>query len=232
MLNPLDITPGLITGTVKLGDLPALTDEQIRFGFVPDISKLRAGDLILTKAIDPSAAQRQITDVQTQQYAQRLANAEWTHAAIYVRDWRVIEATPGNNVAHGDMLSWIPSYCLRVRRPTIYNTKTPAEAEMLGMSLALEAALQLGVARYGILAALAIKLRLKPHRPRLLAKHSETNSNSIICSGLYAKCFQISSQASLLTNTMQRHDEPITPRLLSEISTLEDVPIGWAKLVN
>lgn len=232
MLDPLNITPAVITGQVKKGDLPNLTQEQVDFGFVPDVTGLRAGDLILFQPLVPSFAQTGIINAQKPQYAAPTGEQTWTHAAVYLKDWRLIEAVPGDHVTHGNLLSSVPNCRILVRRPALFTQKTPAEAELLGMQLALEAALHLGVARYGLVAAMLIKLRIKSPTIRLPQKYSEMKANSIICSGLYAKCFQIAASGnSLMTAEMLRNDVPVTPFLLSQVSSLTDVAVGWSKLV-
>ncbi|KAA0070013.1 NlpC/P60 family protein [Tardiphaga sp. P9-11] len=233
MLDPLNITPAVITGQVKKGDLPNLTQEQIDFGFVPDITGLRAGDLILLQPLEPSKAQTEIINAQKPQYVAPAGTQTWTHAAVYLKDWRLIEAVPGDHVTHGNLLASVPNSRILVRRPALFTQKAPSEAELLGMQLALEAALHLGVARYGLVAAFLIKFRIKSPTIRLPQKYSELKSDSIICSGLYAKCFQIAASGnSLLTADMQRNDVPVTPFLLSQVSSLTDIKVGWSKLVH
>lgn len=157
--------------------------------------------------------------------------SEWTLAAVYARDWRFIEATPEDDVVNGTILQWVPNAKILVRRPTLFQTLSAEAAYRLGMAIALEAAMLQGVAVYGKDEAVGIWSRLSEKRRRMFAPKNETHTRSIVCSGLYAKCFNIATQVQLLTYEMQRNDEPITPVLLANVTALYDVKIGWAKLV-
>lgn len=228
MLDPSSVRPEQVTGEMPSSHLPVLTEAQRQFGYVPDVASLLPGDLILTRTLKPDLGTIAI------EAAQRLQNsntAMWTHAAIYATDWRVFEATPKQNVASGNMLSWLPHTRISIRRPASFYDLSPHEAEVAGLRLVMEAALLQHKAKYGLLAAGAIGLRLmdRLRRPTTISKGTE--AESIICSGLYAKCYSISTGSQLLTTDMIRSEEPITPGLLAGLNTLRAVDVGWLKLV-
>lgn len=229
MLDPTTLDTSTITKTINKGDLPSLTKRQLNFGYVPDISALHPGDLLLTQNVGKSdIVSVCINWAQKPQYSE---NGLWTHAAVYAKDWRFIEATPENNVSNGTLLQWIPDTKILVRRPTFFKTLSPHDAYATGMAIALEAAMLQGVGIYGKDEAIGIWARLLDRTRRKLTTRSETSREALVCSGLYAKCFNIATQVQLLTYEMQRNDEPITPALLANISTFYDVDIGWVKLV-
>lgn len=228
MLDPGNILDEQIVGTVATGNLPALTDVQKNFGYVPDVSQLRPGDLLLTRTskFDLGAVGIELT-----QRLQNPATAQWTHAAIYAGDWRVFEATPNSNVASANIVSWMPHTKIMARRPAAFAEMSEADALVVGLRLVVEAALLQSNASYGKSAAGMIPLRLFWRGKNKGPAISETANASIICSGLYVKCFSLSTGAQLLPLEMLRTDEPITPALLAGIDTLQTLNIGWNKLV-
>lgn len=228
MLDPREVRPEQVTGKIPVAHLPVLTERQREFGYVPDLSSLRPGDLILTRTLNFNVGT--ILIEQTQRL-QNPATAVWTHAAIYATDWRVFEATPRSDIASGNMLSWMPDTSILVRRPVDFDRLETMEANILGLKLVMEAALLQSKARYGLLAAGGIPFRLLDKARAAWFPAKETDAVNIICSGLYAKCFSVSCGGHLLTRDMLRSDEPITPSLLAGLETLRTVNVGWLELV-
>lgn len=232
ILDPTSIRPEDVTGEIRRGNFPSLSQEQLRFGFLPNLDRLQVGDLLLTQPIARNQVAARVS--QRAQSNQYVDGAQWTHAAIYVHDWRVIEATPENNVANGTILAWVPGRKILVRRPTALIGMQPSKARFRGMQIALEAAMLKGEAEYGLKSAIGVYFRLGRFRPLAAYRRpqpDEMSKTSIICSGLYAKCYYVAMEQSLLTVEMQRSEEPVTPELLARISTLSDVSVGWSRIV-
>ena len=221
MLDPTNVTAAQVTGTFPKGDLPKLTEKQLQFGHVPDLTALRPGDLILKQAIKPGGFERMIAFGLRR--TQPLAG-HWTHAAMYVKEWRIIEAQPFKNVSAGDLLTWLPGYKILVRRPLHFHQMQADRGLLAGYEMVAEAALLMGEGRYGYLAAGAASTGSK-------RSGNGTRNDELICSGLYAKCFSVSTGQQLLTPNQNRTDHPITPPLLAGLTSLVTVNVGWLKLV-
>ncbi len=103
ILDPTNVQPRQITGSIRKRDVPSLTPKQLAFGFLPNIERIKPGYLLLTQSIGKGGTfEFAIREAQKLQFSERY---EWTHAAIYAQTWRVIEATPENNVSDGDLMS-------------------------------------------------------------------------------------------------------------------------------
>ena len=229
MLDPRSVRPDQVTGTVSSGNLPKLSPAQAKFGYVPDRSSLRPGDLLLTRTLDFELTSAGISFTQR---LQRNEHTDWTHAAIYADDWRVFEATPESNVASANIVNWMPNTAIMVRRPVKFDHLSKDDAMLAGMRLVMEAALMQGNATYGKTTAAMILLRvLKAFRNIPAPVQAEQKAGSIICSGLYAKCFNITTGEHLTPKEMLRSDEPVTPALLAGLDTLRPVDIGWCRIV-
>lgn len=229
ILDPTNVLPGQIRGKYPKGDLPNLTQEQLEFGLVPDKDQIKPGDLLLTRSIQKKGlSSSAIREAQHAQYSDRTS---WTHAAIYAQDWRVIEATPAKNVSSVNIIGWLPHTKILVRRPKAFENMQDSDALLYGMSIALEAAMFQGVAAYSMKSALGIFRRVTGTMKSVFVDHDETDTRSIVCSGLYAKCYGIARQVSLLTPDMQRQNTPVTPALLANVSSLYDVDVGWMQLI-
>jgi hypothetical protein len=231
MLDPTNVRPEQVVGSYSEDDIPNITAAHRSFGYLPDVSSLRPGDLLLIQRI--GGADIGTSAIRFAQRNKRVATSDFTHAGIYAGQWRVFEANPKTNISTGRLIDWIPNSKILVRRPVIFNGLPELEGRMLGAELALEAAMLQSTGRYGMKAALDVGLRLVLGRiPGLDHTPAEMRNDSIICSGLYAKCFAITMRQSLLSAEQIRTDEPITPELLARLPSLETIEVNWRNLVS
>jgi hypothetical protein len=115
MLNPsAKISTSDISGEIYAEDFPRLNESVIKFGYVPDITNLRPGDLILTV---PVIIDAKTATIQSSQKKIWRDNYEWTHSLLYVGAGRCIDLVPGKNVQIADIFNLVPDYKIRCRRP-------------------------------------------------------------------------------------------------------------------
>ncbi len=229
MLDPTNIDAAKVLDTYRIADLPRITPQQEQFGFMPNVEALRVGDLLLAKRLQPDTGTRLIRRAQD---AHGTLGSQWSHAAIYAGEWRIFEANPKTNISTGRLDSWIPQTTILVRRPALFSQMPETEGKLAGARLALEAAMLQTNGRYGMAAAFGVGVRLVTNYvPGLSSAPPELQNASIICSGLYAKCYAITTRSSLMSAEQIRTDEPVTPQLLSRVTSLETIEIGWRRLV-
>lgn len=231
MLDPTNVPPEQVVGSYSEDDIPNITAAHRSFGYLPDVSSLRPGDLLLVQRLD--GADVGTSAIKLAQSKKRVATSAFTHAAIYAGQWRVFEANPKTNISTGRLIDWIPNSKILVRRPVAFSQLPDLEGRLLGSELALEAAMLQSTGRYGMKAALDVGIRLVLGRiPGVDHTPPEMRGDSIICSGLYAKCFAITMRQSLLSAEQIRTDEPVTPELLARLPSLETIAVNWRKLVS
>lgn len=196
---------------------------------MPDVDSLRVGDLLLAQRLELDVGTAVILGVQ----ATRGQGAVWSHAAIYAGEWRLFEANPKTNISTGRLDAWVPNTRILVRRPTAFmQDGDEAQARLLGAKLALEAAMMQTTGIYGSKSLLDVGMRLLGNlRPNPRPMPPEMMADGIICSGLYAKCYAIVAGGSLMSAEQIRTDEPVTPELLSRVTSLQTLEVGWRKLI-
>lgn len=252
-----------VAGAVHLGmarptdagdALPAQLPWYLRsFGFLPDTTAWRPGDLILVCAVRSRWRWRLIQAAQ-QVSVDTAEHARWHHAAVYLGDFVVAEAVGGRGVRVGYLYPYLSRFLLRVRRPL------EADAE-LGQRLALQAAIASGK-RYDWrgfwrLGAQAIRRRgwrrtlrdlldlasrqapsaaskaSPPTHPTLVAP-PQAMKPRYICSDLYADCYYLASNGRLLVPPQDAHevgdDLLIDPAVLSASPRMVDIDVGWLRL--
>ena len=204
---------------VPLGErsILALPAHVRRFGYVPDLTGCLPGDLILFRSHHPNITGRTIA-------AAQLAggiNAEhsrWTHAAIFLSDDFVVEASPITGVAQRTLYADIPDKILRIRRQ-------PALTEIERYRVALRALRMLG-ARYSYGAAISTGWYL------LNGLWSEPSITSlgpaVICSNVFSDAYSDVTRKLLSGCPI---DFPVTPAHLSATPDLQDIQVGWLKLI-
>jgi hypothetical protein len=152
VIDPRSI-PDAACGTVSITPIPP---KARSFGFVPDLRRCEAGDLILSHSISPGFAERQIVRAQTQA-GLSADDSRWTHAAVFLYQDFVLEAVPCKGVITRSLYSDIPDNVLRVRRrPNLDDEEE--EYRIKGYKIALCAQRMLGT-RYDISAALSLGWR-------------------------------------------------------------------------
>ena len=115
--------------------IPLQLPRKVReFGYIPDCSNWRAGDLLLVSAVTKSFWQRSIVRVQ-EGLGFDESHAEWHHAAVYIGERRLLEAS-ATGVRNGLVDEIASDYRIAVRR-------APEISRDQGYELAIQALLRL-----------------------------------------------------------------------------------------
>ena len=202
---------------VALGEksIFALPAHVRRFGYVPDLSTCLPGDLVLFRSHHPNITGRTIAAAQL---AGGIApeHSRWTHAAIFLSDDFVVEASPMTGVAQRTLYIDVPDKIIRIRRQ-------PSLTEVERYRIALRALRMLG-ARYGYGAAVSTGWYLLKGLWNLPSIH--TLGPAVICSKVF-------SDAHSDVTRSRAHVRSIFPlhRLTRSQRHLEDIKVGWLKSV-
>ncbi len=192
------------------------------FGFIPDVSQWELGDLVLLSTAAPDLIQAAILKTQ-QRLGFAPSHAAWYHAAVYIGDYMVCEATRS-----GVQASSIFAYFLALeRRPLRIRIRRD-----YGLSGAQ-------AARLVIQALIRLKYDYSLLSNGFLWWHAATQGftgagaprriplRATICSQLYADAYGIVTGKTLSPST----DRNATPADLSASGLLRDVPgLRWIRL--
>jgi hypothetical protein len=184
------------------------------FGRFPNADQWLPGDLILLSAVQPRLVSRQIIHAQ-EEGGFAPEHARWHHAAVYVGELRICEATLGG-VKAVFLYPYIGSHRIRVRRPP---GLTPDER----WKLVVNSLFHLGQG-YSFETVLALAWQARKgfwNGPKRL--HNPLTSRAVICSQLYADAYSITTLRALGNTSGQTP----SPASLSHTPLLQDVDVGW-----
>jgi hypothetical protein len=204
---------------VPLGEksILSLPGHVRRFGYVPDLSACMPGDLVLFRSHQPNVTSRSIAAAQSAGGINP-EHSRWTHAAIFLSDDFVVEASPITGVTQRTLYADIPDKILRIRRQ-------PALTEIERYRIALRALRMLG-ARYSFGGAILTGWYL------LNGLWTSPSVNSlgpaVLCSKVFSDAYSDVTRKLLSGCPI---DFPVTPAHLSATPDLEDIEVGWLKLV-
>lgn len=207
--------------------IPAgIEDSHVAFGYLPNVGPLLPGDLILTNG--RSSASTTIARAQRRLYP--LA-AEWTNAAIYAGDWRIIEAVPVSDIRFASLLDYVPACKLLFRRPNHVMRLEDSEARNVGLRIVAEATKRVGTARYGFVQAAKVGSSLLRGEGVPTETRDESSTERLICSQLYAKCVQIVIGEWLTApEVLLSRDVLVSPAMLAATPKMTTLDIRWAAL--
>jgi hypothetical protein len=182
------------------------------FGKFPNIQDWKPGDVLLVSSVEPDWITRKIISIQQKFYAPD--HARWQHAAIYMGNGFVAEATT-RGVRYESIHKYVGHYLLSVRR---FPKLEPDQRWLI----AIEAGVRLRAA-YGFRDILTIYRRSFPGLARQIQPNIVLQANSVICSQL---CYDahMGVEKIIVPSATKR---PIVPAALSLTSYLEDVPTYW-----
>jgi cell wall-associated NlpC family hydrolase len=186
------------------------------FGRYPDVSAMRPGDLVLVSAVEPTWLSRRIMAAQ-EQGGFAADDARWHHAAVYVGNGRICEATL-RGVQACDLDQYVGTHRIRVRRD-------PQLRAMQGYDIAMHALFRM---RWYYSLWTLVRLLLQSWR----GFHADpvalplSSSRAVICSMLYADAYSLVTQR-VLGNAAGATP---TPAFLSATPILDDVVCGWRAL--
>lgn len=207
--NPAQIKP--IGSWQPSGPIPPYIRN---FGYFPNIDDWLPGDLLLVSSVKPPWVSRQI--IASQKRGGYVAeDARWHHAAIYLGEANVCEAT-GQGVHVAPLFGYVGDHLLRVRRDT--NLKIEDR-----FRLAMAALLRLGT-RYSAGDVVGLFARsFRGYWDGSPGAVSPLGARAVICSRLYSDAY------SMVTNNFiaSRPTLEVTPAALSETTKLHDVDLHW-----
>lgn len=217
--------PVLSPHQAKGGDWPVgrfrtLPRNVQAFGYVPDIAKLMAGDVVLF-----SGAGFVPWAIRSAQLVAQFdpSHAVWTHAALYVGKGTLVEAVPVHGVRVAPLVEATFGRTLLVRR----RRKTADGASELSMeqryTVVIDALAQIKRGySLGLVPALAWNaLRQTLGRP--VPGHV---AGVVICSNIISRAYMTALQLALSAATT----DVTWPADLSFCEELDDIPIGWVKV--
>jgi len=193
-------------------DPPVQIPRVVRdFGYLPNTQLWRPGDLILVSSIKPGFISRSIIKVQRGIYSDE--DALWHHAAVYIGDDIICEAT-GKGVNPKPIFPYIGNHKIRVRRDLALTIED-------SYKIAIQALFRI---KYKYSFGSIIRLLLQANKANI--KPKDFSKASTICSQLYADAYGAVTGRTIDNRT----DHPITPAGLSGYSGLIDVDVSWQKL--
>jgi len=212
LLDPLHIG-----GPTGIWNAPGPIPPNVRdFGFIPDLEKLKPGDLLLVSAISPSRISRAVMAFQ-KMGGYPADHARWHHAAVYLGGGYICEAT----AIRGVIRTPIYKYCsgkhlLRFRRAPMLQIEQRYE-------MAIRALTHLKN-RYGH--ATLLKLAWSAILGFWNPNHVRSHPRTIICSELYAQAY------SWVTKRVFENMDSgeMTPAFLSYAKELRDVKVPWLEI--
>jgi hypothetical protein len=199
--------------TVDTITIPLLDPKLRAFGFVPDIDGLLPGDLILYAQTDAIAKAIQRAQVAAG-FAE--ADAQWSHAAVYLDQGYIAEAIPFGGVRQSSIYS-VPDGLLRFRRLS-------GLSDIDRYRIALRALSKLG-RPYSVGGIPKLGLRMFTG---LWRRHATPDQKGIvICSQVYHD-----SVVEITRTFLQQCpvDAPVTPAHLSCSPSMTDISVGWRRL--
>ena len=209
------LDPGAITEDIEVRPAPATLPERVRgFGYLPDFTLWRPGDLLLFSELEPSFIPEQIVKTQKRfHYAPE--DARWHHAAIYIGGSDLCEAAPGG-VRCRAVAEYVGTTLIRARRRDDLETDN-------AYGIAIRALMRLQ--KDYSLRSIAIAL-IRSWWPTPPSPEHRPESQAVICSQLFHDAYMEATGLSLF----DRADTPMLPAFLSATDRLTDVNSAWTKL--
>ena len=193
--------------------------ELRKFGKYPNTQDWKPADLLLVSSVVPDAVTKQIISTQGRSGFSS-DDARWQHAAVYLGDGYVMEATT-HGVQYSPIYAYLGKHRLRLRRPV---GLTNEEARW---RIALQAAVRANE-KYHFATILRIYYRSFRGRWGSPITSFRAQSRALICSQLYSDSYSAVT-GLLLTQTVA---DVITPAALSASDKFEDVPLYWKTIRN
>ena len=199
---------------IPSGPIPA----RLRaFGKYPNTEDWKPADLLLVSSVEPDVVTKQIVQAQKRGGFSE-ADARWQHAAVYLGDGYIMEATT-HGVRYVPIYPYLGRYRLRLRRPI------RLENEEQRWRIAIQAAVKANQ-RYRYAAIVRLYLRSFGGFWRRPLTGFQAQSRSVICSQLYSDSYSTVT-GLLLTATAS---EIATPASLSANEHFQDVDLHWRKI--
>jgi len=192
------------------------TSESLRnFGKFPNIEDWLPGDVVLVSSVHPGWVTRRIIETQSRKY--HPDHARWQHAAIYMGNGFLAEATT-RGVKYHPVQNYVGHYYLNVRR----NPDLTTDERWL---VAIEAGVRLREA-YRFADILIIYWRSFAKLGRQIHPNSMIQASSVICSQLCQDAHAKVTNRLIVSLAVN----PVVPAALSQTEMLNDVPLCWCAI--
>ncbi len=180
-----------------------------------DPADLQIGDIILSSPIAPGFFSKKVTGAIRYVQADLPAeHSEWTHAGIYLGDFKVLEAVPFRGVTVSPIWDRVGAYRLRFLRPA-------ALSDAQRLSFLAESAARLG-SRYGFSHTISLLFVRLFGDGQAVA----TRSAGPICSSVIGDAYLIAGKTPLAPL-----GKPARPGDLSMSAMLSALPVRWKSIV-
>jgi hypothetical protein len=208
------------TDDPKQGCVWTLTGESSdalrAFGKMPNLTDWLPGDVLLVSNVEPDWVTRQIISVQSTRFSRH--HAQWQHAAIYMGNEFVAEATT-RGVKYTPIDHYVGKYRLRLRR----NMALTNDQRWL---VAIEAGVRMRTA-YRFSDIVTIYLQSFPGWSRRIRPSVLVQANTVICSQLCLEAHAKVTRRLIVSYS----GSPTTPAALSQSDLLADVPLHWCSIL-
>ncbi|MFG1359638.1 hypothetical protein [Xanthobacter pseudotagetidis] len=187
------------------------------FGHVPDVTAMQPGDLVLFGAVKPTWNGRIVVDAQRRGgFAEQ--DCQWSHVAVYLYDWYVVEALPWHGVIQRNILEYVPGFRMRIRRAPALAMEDRYRIALRALSMFGQGYSHLGI---GL-------LYLDLLRGLWSAEKVVSSPRINICSRVFHDAHAAITRRQLRECPF---DRVVTPAHLSATPDLDDVEVGWAKII-
>lgn len=176
------------------------------------------GDLLLFSAVEMNGVQRAIVKAQERLgYAEE--DAKWHHAAVYVGDRTLCEATFPRGVRYQRISDIFLESRIRIRRNPQLNVR-----ERYGIAIRALMRLTRPYAFWFVLGSW-LRSQNSPFTA-VFSRELRAKGNAFICSELYHEAYMAVTSQLLLADP----DRDVIPAHLSVCQELDDIPAAWGKL--
>lgn len=186
--------------------------------YVPNFSEWQRGDIVLVRS-DRTATGRFIEAGQVLSTSAAMrAGREWTHAAIYVGDGMVIDATPRQPIMRRSVWAYCQDRPIAVRRLRAGPQVTGAQVQSI--ATAAEGFLQLPYSMWRVV--------IDKLKPRWFSSQTQRGSGQrLYCSTLVARAVVEATEIDLASEAAHR---PLYPAVLWSHPLLDPVHVEWRHL--
>lgn len=225
-------TAGARPPTDKLpGDYKKRTEDVAH---LPNCYEWWPGDLLLSCPIEPDSFAVKTWKSQVA-FKSAWRHARWTHALIYIGDWKVVHAEVKPGVAidrMADLIGIGKGHLVRVRRPRFPAGTTTDLARAFGVQIAENAKGMLGRA-YDLKWAYALITAAEGGKRKIQRAEPSREDYPQICSTLYVDAYtKVALGGDKRLSAVRVKDLPpdSLPAELSKTLSLKDVEICWVKI--
>jgi hypothetical protein len=206
----------LSTESAPDGPLPVFMRKK---GVFPDQDRMLIGDLVLVSPHAPKAHQTAIRSMQSKRYDE--AHAQWTHAAVYIGEGKLCEATT-KGVVVSELNELFSDYSVRFRR---FQSDDVGHRFKIAIGALREMTKPYDWSRIKEFAKEVVqKVKTSPFKAERTSRPVERTAH--ICSALYCEAFHFSVGRFPVRSNVY----PVSPADLSASNSISDVDLSWLRI--